>query len=207
MSWASGDEIVVRYIRDGVVRGARPLTVVGERNGYLAAWLPEGTITATPTLADGSPIRSVPIEERFGAERSIRLMPWGPEGILKLFPQDGAHSVWVFYGDGVTTARGWYVNLEQRHRWWSGGLDTRDHVLDLWCERPREWAWKDEDELEAALTAGVLTRELGREIRAEGERVVGLIEAWAPPFCDGWESFEPDPAWSPPSLPAGWDTV
>ena len=24
----------------------------------------------------------------------------------------------------------------------------RDHVLDLWCNRPGQWEWKDEDELE-----------------------------------------------------------
>jgi uncharacterized protein len=207
MRWTSGDEIVVRYIRDGVVRGARPLTVVEERNGYLAAWLSEGTITAEPRLVDGSPLRSIPLAERFSTERVVRLVPWGPEGILKLFPRNGAHSVWVFFGDGVETARGWYVNLEQRHGWWRGGLDTRDHVLDIWCERPREWIWKDEDELEAAVAAGIVSSQLAAEIRAEGERVARLIEAWAPPFCDGWESFQPDPAWPTPSLPKGWDTL
>ena len=42
------------------------------------------------------------------------------------------------------------------------------------------------------------------EIRAEGERVVAMIERWDPPFSDRWETWRPDPAWSLPELPADW---
>jgi hypothetical protein len=196
--WSAGDEFLVRYeSADGEIRGARPTRVVGERNGYLATWLAAGTPVAQPVLADGRGLRDCTLEERFTLPRSSRVEPWRPSSILMLFPSDGAHSVWVF-------PRGWYVNLERKHAWHARGCDTRDHVLDLWCSRPGEWEWKDEDELEQAVDHGVMPPSYAREIRAEGERVAQLIERWEPPFSDGWEVWQPDPAWPLPELPEDW---
>lgn len=201
-----GETIVIRYVRDGIVRGARPVRVVGERNGYLATWLPAGTIVANPVLANGAGLRSVPLEERFTTERRATpaLQRWQGEGILKLFPEHAAHSIWLFWRDDQSFW-GWYVNLEALHVRSGNRIDTRDHVLDLWCERPREFQWKDEDELMLAVEQGFVTTDLAADIRAEGERVARMIEAWEPPFSDGWESWTADPSWPLPVLPPDWD--
>jgi hypothetical protein len=43
-------------------------------------------------------------------------------------------------------------------------------------------------------------------VRAEGERVVGLIEKGEYPFDGTGTDFVPDPQWTvPEELPAGWD--
>lgn len=200
-----GETVVIRYVRDGVARGARPTRYIGMSNGYDAFWLPAGAIVANPVLANGAALRSVPLEERFTAARRVEpeLQPWRGEGILMLIPEDGAHSVWLFWREGGGFW-GWYVNLEQRHRRSGRTIDTRDHVLDLWCERQREWQWKDEDELELAVEHGFVTPELALEIRAEGERVGRMIERWEPPFSDRWENFRSDPGWPAPVLPEDW---
>lgn len=199
MTWQPGDEFLVRYeSADGVIRGARPTRVVGERNGYLSTWLPAGTRVAMPVLADGRGLRECSLEERYTLPRASRIVPWRPAGILMLFPRAAAHSIWVF-------PSGWYVNLERTHTWHERGCDTRDHVLDIWCDRPREWRWKDEDELEDAVVHGVVTQGQADEIRGEGERVARMIERWEPPFSDGWEErWRPDPAWPLPELPDDW---
>ena len=34
--------------------------------------------------------------------------------------------------------------------------------------------------------------------------IEAVVAAWGPPFCDGWDTFEPDPAWEvpdPPTIP------
>jgi Protein of unknown function (DUF402) len=202
--WSEGDAFLVRYeSADGVIRGARPTRVVGERNGYLATWLPAATPVAVPVLADGRGLRECSLEDRYTLPRASRVEPWRGEGILMLFPRAAAHSVWLFWReDGGFW--GWYVNLERRHRWNGRGCDTRDHVLDLWCEVPREWHWKDEDELEQAVEHGVVSPAQAAEIRAEGERVARAIERWEPPFGDGWETWRPDPSWPAPVLPDDW---
>jgi uncharacterized protein len=201
--WRPGEHILMRYGRNGRFYGARPLRVVGDGGGYVAAWLAGGTPIMIPRLADGRPIRSVPIVERVLGGRSAVPGTWEGAGILKLIPAAGAYSVWLFWHENGVFL-GWYVNLEERHRFWAGGIDTRDHVLDLWVEPDGSWQWKDEAELAAAVEYGALTAELAKEIRAEGERVAGMVERWECPFADGWERWRPDPAWPLPALPADW---
>jgi hypothetical protein len=75
----------------------------------------------------------------------------------------------------------------------------------VWCQRPRGWQWKDEDELEQAVAYGVVAPSHAEEIRTEGERVAAMIERWEPPFSDGWERWHPDPAWPLPQLPPDWN--
>jgi hypothetical protein len=205
VKWREGDTFLARYDAvDHALRGARPLRVVGERNGYLATWLPPGTMCANPVLDDGRPLRAVTVTERFAHTRTTAIEPWRGQGILMLFPQAAAHSIWTFWKDDGSFW-GWYVNLERRHVWDDRGIISRDQVLDLWCERPREWQLKDEDELDDAVEVGFVSEADAAEIRAEGERVALMIEAWEPPFSDGWESWRPDPKWPLPVLPEDWD--
>jgi len=198
VSWSPGDAFLARYeSADGVIRGALPLRVVGRRSGYLATWLPEGTTVARPVLADGRGLRECSLEERYSMPRASRVAPMDTDPAVILFPASAAHSIHVF-------AHGWYVNLERTHVWHARGLDTRDHLLDIVCKSRSEWVWKDEDELADAVRVGVLSQQYADEIRAEGERVVAMIERWDPPFSDGWETWRADPAWSLPQLPEDW---
>jgi predicted RNA-binding protein associated with RNAse of E/G family len=85
------------------------------------------------------------------------------------------------------------------------GFDTRDHTLDLVVaadlgSRTR----KDEDELAWAQEVGRYTPAEAQAIRADGERVLARVRHRAPPFCDGWEGWVPDPEWTVPELPAAW---
>ena len=185
--------------------GARPLRFVGERHGYLAGWLPGGTIVAIPVLGDGRRLRAGSTADWFTQTLQTRLVPWEGRGILMLIPRDGAHSIWLFTDDHRADVT-WYVNLEQRHRWHAHGCDTRDELLDLVCESPRAWRWKDEDELEEAVAHGVLGADDASAVRAEGERVARRIERWESPFDDGWDSWEADPSWPLPVLPPDWAT-
>jgi hypothetical protein len=198
----------VRYRLLGQERflDGRPLRFLGVRHGYVAGWLPGGTVRAAPVLADGRPLRAVEAAAWFTHELSSVQKRWGGFGLVMLFPLAGAHSVWLFWDDRGSF-RNWYVNLERPHVWHRDGCDTRDELLDLVCDEPRRWRWKDEDELDIAVQEGVMTTERAVEVRAEGERVAGLIERWEPPFADGWERFRPDPAWPAPVLPAGWDST
>lgn len=183
----------------------RPLRFLGLRHGYVAGWLPGGTVRAAPVLADGRRLRAVEASDWFTEALASVRRPWMGYGLLMLVPLAGAHSIWLFWDDdGVF--RNWYVNLERRHDWHARGCDTRDDLLDVVCDAPGRWRWKDEDELGIAVAVGVITREDAAGIRAEGERVVAAIERWASPFADGWERWRPDPGWPAPELPPDWDT-
>ncbi len=83
------------------------------------------------------------------------------------------------------------------------GLANR--MLDIVIEPDLSWCWKDEEEIQEAVAAGLVIREWADDVRREGERMLKRLEERRSPFCDGWERWLPDPAWPIPELPVGWD--
>ena len=200
--WNSGDQIVVRYVRDGRPSWVRPVTVVEDTRERSVVFIAAGTPTKEPVRLDGSPIgRDVPFEERFTLEWRLGDGNWGGHQTLLLTPSGAAHSIWLFWTEGWDFL-GWYVNLQQPLERTPVGFDTVDQVLDIWINPDQSWKWKDEDELKDAIRLDRFTRDEAATIRAEGERVVA---EW--PFPTGWEDWRPDPSWPIPQLPDGWDRV
>jgi len=77
---------------------------------------------------------------------------------------------------------------------------SRDHVLDVWVEHDRTFQRKDEDELVLAVEQGRYTQAGADAITAVAAEIEDVLRAWGSPPCDGWESFQPDPAWPVPTL-------
>lgn len=77
-----------------------------------------------------------------------------------------------------------------------------DHVAYL-----SSWNWKDEDELRWQVDEGRLDPSPAALARDEGERVTELIEQRAWPFSEDWMRWRPDPNWSTPKLPDGWNAA
>ena len=59
-----------------------------------------------------------------------------------------------------------------------------------------EWRWKDEDQLAEVVAMGLYSPAKSREIRAEGERVMRLVQVNQPPFCGGWENWQAPIDWN-----------
>lgn len=196
MAWVPGEEILWCYRRE-----VRPVIVVADGENELAVWLPSGTPQLAAAPCDGRPIRDRPLRERFRVARHFVIRPWTGPGILMIAPRGAAHSLWLFRkGDG--SFWGWYANLEAVHRRGKHAVQTADHVLDVWLDAAGTPQWKDEDELEAAVEAGLFTSREAEEIRAEGQRVMDAMLARHAPF-DGsrWLDWTPDPSWPAPTLP------
>jgi hypothetical protein len=87
------------------------------------------------------------------------------------------------------------------------GVDTRDHTLDIVASPDLDWHWKDEDEAAARVEHGIDSAEFAAAVRAEGARVIELIERRAEPFGGEWPSWRPQPSWGVPALPEGWSEV
>ena len=96
---------------------------------------------------------------------------------------------------------GWYVNLQEPIRRTPIGFDVRDLDLDILVDPERRWRWKDEDELEGSVEAGVISAAVADRTRAEGLAAVADIEAGAWPFTEEMSAWRPDPAWPQPTLP------
>ncbi|GAA1605288.1 DUF402 domain-containing protein [Kribbella sancticallisti] len=186
----------------------RPMTVVQDDEDGLVAWLAPGTPLIKPVLPDGREPRHAGPVGMFTEDRVLKLDVWRGTGILKIAPAGKPWSVWYFWGDD-DGFRGWYVNLEAEHRRdvEARRTSTVDYVLDLWIHPDRRIEWKDEDELEGAVTAGRFTPDEAERITADGHAAVREIQAWTSPFADGWQDWRPDPHLRLPEAPTGYSVA
>jgi len=203
--WRPGETAVQRFVRaDGSIGQHHPLRVIEDDGERLLGWLPAGTEIIDTRLADGRHAREAPLHEMFVLPRIQVRGKWLNASNLRLIAESEWSSVWWFFQlDGAFTA--WYVNLEIPRGRTEDTTDRSDGALDVVVASDRSWRWKDEDEAAAAVTAGRITAADLTRLRAEGERVIALVEAGAFPFDGTWTDFRPDPAWPAPALPAGLD--
>lgn len=190
MRWQPGDAIVRREVWRGRPVAAWGGRVVQDTDDLLVLYMPEG-----------APIEFV--DDYFGAPH-----PWsgrnrwqGP-GVLQLQRPADQYAVW--HGDGADF-RGWYLNFQEPFRRTVTGIDTMDNVLDIVIAPDGTWRWKDVEELDEWRARGRFTVEEVAGIRAEGDRVAAELDAGRRWWSDDWASWKPDPAWSLPGLPRGWE--
>ena len=129
---------------------------------------------------------------------------WQGHGVLHLQRPGEMHAIWVFWEGPERDLAAWYVNLQEPFRRTTLGFDTQDLELDIVIEPGGSWSVKDDGKLEPWIERGRWTTDEIAEIRAEGARVVTELEAGRRWWSDEWASWEPDPAWPMPALPAGW---
>lgn len=210
MRFARGRLILHRNVRRGGIGWVRPARVVSDDERGLALWIDRDSPVASEVTADGRGMRSMPFAEWVHHPHRLQRHTWNGPPVLKFLPAGVAHSVWWFR-DAAGRFANWYVNLEEHGvRWDDGdaaGVDVVDQDLDIVVRPDRSWEWKDEDEFaeRLALPEHYWVPDEAA-VRAEGERVIKMIEAGVFPFDGTWCDFAPDPAWRvPAALPPGWD--
>jgi len=205
-----GQLVLHRNVRNGRIGWVRPARVVLDDDRGLLVWISRFTPVVNEVSADGRGMRTMPFTEWVGAGTSLKHGTWNGPGVLKFLPPDSAHSVWWFRDDDDRFLC-WYVNLEEPGVRWSdgevAGVDIVDQDLDILVAPDRSWQWKDEGEFVERLAIPEhywVADEAA--VRAEGDRVVKVIEAGDFPFDGTWCDYRPPPEWtSPPPLPSGWD--
>ncbi|OGN93569.1 MAG: hypothetical protein A2Z71_10710 [Chloroflexi bacterium RBG_13_50_21] len=191
----------MRGIWKGKLWWACPAFVVQDTPDLIALYWPVGTPTR-------SPVRRPTVED--GLYNRIELIErnWTDNDVLSLNTRGAAHSIEVMWEENTHNLRCWYVHLQEPLRRTRIGFDTMDQMLDIVINPDRtKWHWKDEDEFSEAEEIGVYSREKVQSIRQEGQRVIGLLNTNASPFCDGWENWTPPREWGIPVFPLGWENL
>ena len=199
-----GQHILVREVWRDRVWSARPEIVVCDTPDMVGLFIPEGTVWKQPRTLDGRRVRPA---ERGTGKWLLQDVVWEPGtgGRLRLAIPGKPYSVLIFWnGDG--SPRSWYINLEEPLKRTAHGFDYIDLLLDAIVEPDlKNWRWKDEDELEEAVALGLVSPQQAQELYAEGEHVVKMLKSGKSAF-NCWEKWRPDPAWTVPVLPQGWET-
>jgi hypothetical protein len=199
--WAPGDIIVVRGVLKGKLWWACPAYVVQDTPELFGLYWPVGTPTR-------SPVRRPTVQDELYNRIELENRKWTDNDVLSLNIINAAHSIDLMWETTTHKLRCWYVHLQESIRRTSIGFDTMDQMLDIVISPERaSWRWKDEDEFSEAEEIGVYSHAKVASIRAEGERVIAMMQANAPPFCDGWENWIPPIEWSIPEFPKGWEKL
>lgn len=193
--WQPGAQILWRY-GDAVVN---PMTVVEDGPDRLVAWLPMGTPILDFERIDGLEKRADKATLFTAPRRQVR-RTWTDADVLRILEPGRRWSTWVFFDGTSGEFWGWYCNIEEVHRRSGSTTWSSDQVLDVWVEPDRRFERKDEDELVLAVEQGRYTQAEADDITAVADEIEGVIRAWGPPFCDGWETFRPDATWELPDL-------
>jgi len=199
-----GQTILLREVWQNQVLSARPEIVVQDRAKLLISYLPNGTMLKQPRTPGGS--RVTP-RSRNRSEWLLIDTEWGFGGRLRLVIPDTNYSMLIFFNTEDHSQRAWYINMEDPICGTALGYDYIDQLLDIIVYPDlSEWYWKDEDELEEAVSIGLISYQKALKLRVEGEKVIQWLQSGTSPF-NGWENWRPDPSWQIPILPLGWDTI
>ena len=196
-----GRAIVHRDLQHGRIWYARAEIVVEDREERLLTYWPPGAEVRVPAASDGGAQVRLPTSPWI-----LRPNRWHSFGVLCHWRPGDHHSVWLFWDPAWRFDR-WYVNLQAPFVRTPLGFDATDDVLDIEIRPNREWRWKDDHELEAAVKAALLTAEEAAAIRSEGGRAIERMKQMSEPFTTAWTAWRPDERWSVPELPKGWDAV
>lgn len=200
--WETGDQIVMVGRVGSWVGVVIPATVVSDDPAWLKLFVTPGTPCKRLVLASGAnPPRVLSPAQIESLPLMLRDSTWSDTYLLHLTSTGQPFSVYVKWSAIDRGFRGWYVNLQTPLQRFVGGVESEDHFLDTVVAPDLTWHWKDEDELLEAIAVGRLIRDQATAIRAEGERIIAMIEAREWPFTAGIAAWRPDPAWPVPSLP------
>jgi hypothetical protein len=187
-----GEAIVRRDVWRGRPKVGWAGIVVEDSPSLLALYMPEGSPLAFDDDFFGRP--------HPWADRDR----WLGHGVLQLQRPGEMHAVWVFWHGPEREFRGWYVNLQEPFRRTRCGFDTQDLELDIVVGPDGSWTYKDDELLAASIERGRWTSAEIAAIRAEGAAITAELEAGRRWWSEDWASWEPDPAWQVPALPADW---
>lgn len=197
--WTPGDTVVIRGVLKARLWWACPAFVIQDTPDLIALYWPVGTPTR-------SPIRRPTVEDELYNRIELIERDWTDNYVLSLNPQGAAYSIEVMWEGNTHQFSCWYVHLQEPLRRTTIGFDTMDQILDIVISPDRSsWYWKDEDEFSEAEAIGVYSPTKAQSIRQEGERVIGMLNTNASPFCDGWENWTPPKEWGIPAFPEGWE--
>jgi len=199
-----GTVVALRYITtDGRIEMCWPCRVVEDSDELLALF-----------IAAGSVYKAVP--KRSAAEKRsatrTRLPPheyvWRNDTLRLMFPAK-CHSVSLFWTNEEPTRSllKYFVNMEEPFRRTEVGFDTQDHTLDVVVMPDLTWHWRDEDELVNHVKERFYSTELAEAVRAEGRQAIDAVTRGVHPCLRGWANWTPDPTWSIPVIPDGWDST
>jgi predicted RNA-binding protein associated with RNAse of E/G family len=188
--FAHGERIELAEMWNGRVWELRQAIVVRDTEEAIVLYTPPYSVMMVAVDGSGSRLR-LP-EERWEMKEDSS---WGLPALAVHAPGTGHSVILIWEPDWRLSC--WYVNLESDLERTGRRFQYEERVLDIVVEPDMSsWRWKDEEELEEAVSRGLFTREQAREFREEGERAVRRLLSRERPYDERWEDWRPPEGWA-----------
>jgi protein associated with RNAse G/E len=132
---------------------------------------------------------------------------WHTNRLLHVIEVDKYYSTVYFWNHENNEFLFYYINFQLPFRRNHCSIDTLDLDLDIVINPDFSFEWKDLDDYQRAIEAGVIQPQWADEIEIEKAEVLHRLEKREYPFDNSWLDWGPDPDWSTPTLPNGWDKI
>jgi protein associated with RNAse G/E len=205
--WKPGDIIIWRGIYRNQVWHAQPNIVVQDTAKETVLTLLPGTECMMPAgYSDGkqnSKRRWNFKEKQWEFEKFY----WHTNRLLVLLEPQHYYSTILFWHHERHKFLCYYINFQLPYWRSHCGIDTLDLDLDLIINPDYTYEWKDEDDYQMGIETEVILPQWIHDIEAAKQEIFDTLEKRKYPYDGSWLEWKPEPAWSPPQLPEGWDKV
>ena len=205
--WNYGDVVAWRGIFRKQVWHVQPTLLVKDTPQEIVTTLLPGT----ECIAEETYLRGKTQGNRRWSfvDRDWRLATytWQTNRLLLLFEPDKYYSTILFWNHANGSFLCYYINFQLPIQRKGKALDTLDLDLDLIIKPDLTYEWKDAEDYQKAIEHGVILSDWIQGIDAAKLEVLDRLEKRQYPFDGSWKDWMPDPGWSAPSLPEGWDKI
>ena len=142
-------------------------------------------------------------------EEDWKLEPftWHTNRLLFILEPEKYYSIIYFWNHESNKFQCYYVNFQLPFKRSHCSVDTLDLDLDIVINPDFSFEWKDKDDYQKAIEAGVIYPEWVEEIEKAKIEVLERLKKREYPFDGSWLDWRPDPSWSAPGLPKDWDKI
>lgn len=201
--WNAGNTIAWRGVYRNHIWHAVPVSIVKDTAHEIAfAILPGAACMFEHTY---------PLGKKNGKRRwdftekdwQLAEFSWHTNRVLAIIEPERFYSIMHFWNDKTNQFLGYYVNFQQPFTRSHCGIDSLDLDLDLIVEPDLTSKWKDEDDYQAAIDHGLISKEWTECIESAKTEIFEKLKKRSYPFNGEWLNWKPDQH-SNHRLPANW---
>ena len=210
--FSPGEVCLQRCVVAGRVWSAQSLRVVEDGPERSLLLLLPGAECALPQgywhwKLQGDTSQGTRWEEALGPDLRLRRYGWLNNRVLLFLEPGKYYGIFLFWAAPDFTFTRYYVNFQLPFRRTPLGFDTLDLDLDIVIYPDHRWEWKDEEEYRAGIRAGGIRPEWVQGIEDSLPGLFAHMRAHSSPLDDAWIDWQPDPTWTAPHLPDGWQQL
>lgn len=207
--WKPGDHCALRGVHNDRVLYAQSVTVVRDSPAEVALLLLPGAHCKVPAGWQMGRHGNGAASERWASIRGgnwkLANFTWHTNRFLILLEPEKYYSTIYIWQHRADIFNYYYINFQLPIRRSRCGFDTLDLELDIVIDQTHAWQWKDLVDYQEAIHEGGILAEWRQGIERDQAEVFDRLNGGLYPLDDSWLGWQPDPGWSAPALPAGWE--